>query len=372
MHTRQKKFGIIGGGQLARMLALKCHQIGYQAYILSGSATDPAAQVTKFWVEGDVHDIGTLKSFLENVDFATFESEFLDAEKLKLASQFSKKSLYPAPQIMGRLQNRNSQKMLLDEMGISVVPWIFVEHQHQAEEVLASLKTDMILKKCRFGYDGYGTFVIHSQSQLAAIFEKPFADAYIAEAKIKFRRELAFMMARDQFGNIVSLPLVESHQNDSKCLWIKGPVSHPGFNKLQGQFKKFLKKLNYVGIMGIELFDCGKELLVNELAPRVHNSGHYSLDAFTHDQFLLHIMAVAGLKFPKQNDSKSKAFAMYNLIGDTWNPNWSNQNLHYHWYGKEEARPGRKMGHITALASLPDSALNKILKCGHLKTAEKK
>ncbi len=362
MHMAPQKIGILGGGQLARMLAIKCQQLGMQAFVLSASSTDPAAQVTRFWFEGNADDLGTLKSFLEKVDVATFESEFLNADKLRLASQFSKKLLFPNPKTMGQLQNRKTQKILLDECKIKVAPWIFVEQVFQAKEVLASLNSKLVLKTCRYGYDGYGTFVIDRESQLETIFENPVPDGYIAEAKIDFKRELAFMMARDRSGNILSLPLVESLQQDSKCLWVKGPVQHKSFNKLKAQMKKLLKKIDYVGVIGIEIFDCGDDLLVNELAPRVHNSGHYSMDALIQDQFLLHILAVSGFKLPNKITQKSKAFAMYNLIGESWAPEWARHDLFFHWYGKSEARPGRKMGHLNSLSDTPELALKKILK----------
>ncbi len=357
-----QKFGIIGGGQLARMLVSKAQQIGMQAHVLSAQQDDPAAQVTRYWHQGDANDVATLKSFLEKVDVATFESEFLDVEKVKLASQFAKKDLYPSPQVMGLLQDRKTQKKLLDDSKIATAPWIFVEHKFQAKEVLRTLGQEMILKKCRFGYDGYGTFKVKSPSQLNEIFESPDSYGYIAEAKIKFKRELAFMMIRDRSGNTLSLPLVESFQENSKCLWVRGPIRHKRFRKLETQMKNLLKKINYVGAMGIELFDNDDELLVNELAPRVHNSAHYSMDALTHDQFLLHVMAVAGLRIPKSNTQQTKAFAMYNLIGKNLNQNLVQKDLFYHWYGKQEVRPGRKMGHVNALGSTPELTLQKIIK----------
>jgi 5-(carboxyamino)imidazole ribonucleotide synthase len=365
MNIEYPKVGILGGGQLARLLALKAHQLGMMPYIFSAHPDDPAALVTKNWIQGDAQEVAALKSFLEQVDVASFESEFLDAQKLLVASKLTHKSVFPACEIMDQLQDRNSQKTLLDQFKIAVVPWIFVNTCEQARQVFQSLsqsnKQAMILKKCRFGYDGYGTFQIQIETDLKAAFLKQDAFGFIAEAKIKFKRELAFMMVRDQFGNILSLPLVETRQENSCCVWVKGPVHHRGFKKLEKQFRKLLESLNYVGALGIELFDCGGNLLVNEIAPRVHNSAHYSLDALSHDQFSLHLMAVMGLKLPKKLGMRSKAFAMLNLLGVALMPKLASEDVFLHWYEKNEVRPGRKMGHLTALATHPDLALHKLL-----------
>ncbi len=245
MNIDYPKLGILGGGQLARMLALKAHQMGVLPLVMSSESTDPAAQVTRHWFHGNVNDAQSLKKFLEQVDVASFESEFLDPEKLQLATQFSKKSIFPATDIMAKLQDRKSQKSILEKYKIPVAPWIFVENSAQAEKILQSLDGQMILKKCRFGYDGYGTYSVKSPKDLALAFEKENPFGFIAEARIHFKRELAFMMVRDQFGTIISLPLVESYQENSCCLWVKGPLQHPEFKKIESKFRRLLSALNY-------------------------------------------------------------------------------------------------------------------------------
>lgn len=363
MNMNEVKLGILGGGQLARMLVLKAHQLGLKPHVFSALADDPAALVTQNWIQGDAKDVSALKAFLEQVDVASFESEFLDSDKLSVASKHSQTPVYPSSELMGQLQDRHSQKKILEKYKIAVAPWIFVNSQEQAQQVFDSLdQQSMILKKCRFGYDGNGTFQIQKASDLNSPFSNQNQFGFIAEAKIKFRKELAFMMVRDRFGKILSLPLAETHQQNSCCLWVKGPLQHPGFSKLEGRFRKLLQSLNYVGAIGIEIFDCGKELLVNEIAPRVHNSGHYSIEALSHDQFTLHVMAVMGLKLPSKVSLRTKGFAMLNLLGTPLIADLASEDVFLHWYDKKEIRAGRKMGHLTALASTPELALQKLLR----------
>ena len=166
------------------------------------------------------------------------------------------------------------------------------------------------------------------------------------------------MIARSRTGDIEIFPWVESHQENSRCLWVKGPVKINGQASIEKKLRALVEDLKYVGILGVEFFDTGKELIVNELAPRVHNSAHYSLDALDEDQFTTHIKCVLGMKLSSPK-LLAKGFAMYNLLGThERSPKWElPQDVNLHWYGKADNRPGRKMGHFTILSSTPDRAL---------------
>jgi 5-(carboxyamino)imidazole ribonucleotide synthase len=167
------------------------------------------------------------------------------------------------------------------------------------------------------------------------------------------------MVARNTRGQTIRLPFVESYQENARCLWVKGPVKESAKLTTVGRkLEKFLGTIAYSGMMGVELFDTGSELVINELAPRVHNSGHYSLDALSDDQFSLHIKAILGQDLGRPR-RLSPGFAMLNLLGETAEPaKWLLPSaIKLHWYGKEENRPGRKMGHINALAATPEKAL---------------
>lgn len=357
------KLGILGGGQLARMLALAAHPYGITPHIYSSLNSDPGAQVTQIFFQGDLNDTKSLENFLKSCDVVTFESEFLNAELLEKLSVKTKTAIYPAPRLMGLLQDRLSQKKLLAKYKIPSAPYAPIENWSDLEK-LKTFGSEVVLKQRRFGYDGYGTFFVNTKSgemEWLKIQEKT-KEGFIAEKKINFRRELALLLARDQFGNIIEFPLVESKQTKARCDWVMGPLKHLKINALIKRLKVFLKKENYIGLMAFELFDTGKELLVNEIAPRVHNSGHYSQEALTLNQFQAHVLAVCGYKLPVPK--VLSPFAMVNLLGlSNQIPNWPakiwNDKIHgqLHWYGKMENRPNRKMGHINLLSSSPQSAL---------------
>lgn len=365
--TPNIKLGILGGGQLARMLALASYPCNIQPQIYAKNQEEPAAQVTPQPFFGDPNDPKALKAFLRHCDVVTFESEFLDAKLLTALSQEIQTPIYPSPSLMGLLQDRLSQKQFLFKNKIPTAPYLEINSWTDFQQV-KSLSSEVVLKQRRFGYDGYGTFFVKASENESTFNEiqSKSSHGFIAEKKIPFKRELALLLARDQYGQIIDFPLVESKQTNARCDWVLGPIKHPKELALRKALKQFLKKIDYVGVMAFELFDTGKELLVNEIAPRVHNSGHYSIDALSLSQFQAHVLAVAGYKLspPKL----LSAFAMSNLLGQSsktphWNKDWFHKNPHsqLHWYGKQENRTNRKMGHINSLGATPKEALKKAL-----------
>lgn len=359
------KVGLLGSGQLARMLALRAHSLGIQAYVYGGNDTDPAAQVTSNYWSGPLDDKAAIKDFLRRVDVVTFESEFMDADLLAELSKQTKTKIFPEPTQMKQLQDRWMQKGLLQTHKIPTSPFVKVSDADELEGAFRRYsKRGMVLKKRKFGYDGYGTYIVKSEKDLKplqqVLLETP--QGFIAEEFVKFKRELAFSAVRNTQGEIVFLPLVESLQKDSRCFWVRGPVGHPRFDALKTKVKRFLNELNYVGIIAFELFDLNTELSVNEIAPRVHNSAHYSLDALDRDQFQLHLEAVLGRRLKTPHLLKP-GFAMVNLLGSgRTQPQWSDISAgKMHWYGKADNRKGRKMGHINCLAENPNKALKQAL-----------
>lgn len=358
------KLGILGGGQLARMLALAAYPYGFQVYIYAKDPKEPAAQVTPHVFVGEPHDRKALKNFLRQCDAVTFESEFLDATLLEGLCQETRVSVFPSPSLMGLLQDRLTQKQILFKHKIPTASYQEVSSESDFQK-LKTFSKDVVLKQRRFGYDGYGTFFVNTTKDLL-LWKKELqaksAHGFIAETRIKFKRELALLLARDRHGQIVHFPLVESKQTNARCDWVMGPIQHPREPQLRKSLQLFLKKINYVGVMAFELFDTGQELLVNEIAPRVHNSGHYSLDALTLSQFQAHVLAVADCKLP--SPQVLSAFAMANLLGQStlipqWDTDWfyKNPSSQLHWYGKADSRKDRKMGHINSLSSTPQKAL---------------
>lgn len=357
IHTR---LGILGGGQLARMLAEAAHPLGLNLSIFTSGKNDPAAQVCGSTFAGTLDNEDDLKAFSSELDVVTFESEFVDIEKLQ-RSLPPKTYVFPNLKAIATIQDRLTQKQLLDRFRIPTSPWTPVSSQADLQHVHEMFSRGFVLKKRRFGYDGYGTFVFKSGSAPTEILEKS-KEGFIAEGFVPFKRELALSFVRSRSGAFVSLPLVESVQVDSRCFSVVGPVKHPGVKKLERAFKKMMAELDYVGILAVELFDDGKNLLVNELAPRVHNSAHYSIDALTCSQFEYHLRAGLDLPLPKVELIRP-GFAMVNLLGEGQKTRLSFKPVgQLHWYGKSENRKGRKLGHINTTDRNPKAALKKALR----------
>lgn len=350
------KVGILGGGQLARMLALKAHELGIKPYVLSPSQEDPAAQVTSFWIKGDIQKTSDLTRFLKKTDIVTFENEFVPTSSLIQAMKKTKTSVLPHPRIIAQLQDRWFQKQLLKKYNIPTSPFFKVDNKKQALKAFETFKGQMVLKKRLFGYDGKGTFIVKNIKHI------PHENNLIAEKFVPFKRELALILAAGK-NQIISLPLVETFQKDFRCYWVKGPADHPQINLLTKKLKTFLKKIKYQGVIAFEIFDTNKQLLVNEIAPRVHNSGHYSLNALSKDQFSLHLEAILGnqLKAPKP---LCRGFAMLNLLGKKESSkNWKKiEGIFLHDYGKKLIKTGRKMGHLNSVADSSKKALENLFR----------
>lgn len=356
-----KPLGILGGGQLARMMALEAHRLGIPVAIYSGSKSDPAAQVVSDWHMGELDDLKAIRSFLAHCSVVTFESEFMNADALASLSKEVGTRVSPSPALMGAIQDRLTQKMLLDRHGLPTASFHNVKDAAAARVAFETLGGKVVFKKRRFGYDGYGTFVVRSEKELSAFLPMVSSDAhgFICEKFVPFKREVALIATRSANGTSIRFPFVETFQENSRCLWVKGPLTVSSrLQKIGRLVDRFLAEVDYVGTIGIELFETREGYLVNELAPRVHNSGHYTQDAMTLDQFSAHVQAVMGadLETPVP---RSGGFAMMNLLGASDRaPSWDvPSDVHFHWYGKMDNRKGRKMGHYNVLASTPARAL---------------
>ncbi len=391
-----KTLGILGGGQLARMLALKAQNLNLKVFILSLSKTDPAAQL-KFvnWVKGDPYKTNSLSKFIRSVDVLTFENEFIPAKQIQKVLNKKNPRVSPPLKSLELLQDRYTQKQLLKKYKLKTSPFLKISFSKKTtsksqtvskpqteKDLLATLKKlgAFVLKTRTGGYDGYGTFILKNKKDIKKI--RLNSAHFIAEQFINFKRELALLAVRNKKGTLVFSPLVESKQENSRCLWVKGPTTHKKLNALKRKIKTFLKALNYEGVLAFELFDTGSDLLINELAPRVHNSGHYSLDGLTEDQFTLHLKAIFNLPLKTPKPLK-KGFAMLNLLGEgtqtlahfklkkkiiklTRGMEYENKNFFLWWYGKTKNTKGRKMGHLNSMDSSPTKALSHLLKARKL------
>lgn len=361
-YTRNKRIGILGGGQLARFLSLKAQEMGLQVRLLCQSQEEPAALVTKDVVLGKLDDASVRENFLTDLDVITFESEFVDASQLS-ARQIP---VHPSIENMNAIRDRKTQKDLLKKFSIPTATEIPFETKGDLENQFSSEKKAFVLKKRLFGYDGYGTLIVKRKEDLGSIPEDLSPNDWIAEEFCPFKAELAFSIARNADGKFYVLPLVETKQTDSKCDWVMGPVSSKKADPLIKRFKALMKQTGYVGLLSVELFQTDKgELLVNELAPRVHNSAHYSIEALQVSQFEAHLRAILGWPLPAEPKLFDKGFAMANLIGTEKGKDGvqldSALDGQLHWYNKSEVKPGRKMGHLTVLDSTAERALKKAL-----------
>lgn len=354
---KNQNVGILGGGQLARMLALSAHPLGIPVSVLTAHANDPAALVVGSAQIGSLEDEKDLKKFLTANDAVTFESEFVNIDKVKRCIPKSL-HVWPALDAIEAIQDRLSQKQMLNLNKIPTSPWLPVKDKKDLKEAKEKFPNGFVLKQRRFGYDGYGTYVFkNGKGDETALLKSP--HGFIAEEFIDFKREMAISIVRSEKHGTVTLPLVESVQQNSRCYSVAGPAEHPGLKAFEKKAVALMEAIDYVGILAFELFDTKNGLIVNELAPRVHNSAHYSQNALTCSQFEYHLRA--GLNWPLPEVALvQRGFAMVNLLGEGGKIELSRKpEGHLHWYGKNENRSGRKLGHINTLAASPAAALKK-------------
>lgn len=359
--NKRQRIGILGGGQLARMMLLEANRMGMDCWVMSENPDDPAAQVTNKWTQGNIKKLPEVLKFAQKVDLLTFESEFVAPSILQKFID-KKISCFPKAKHMLAWQDRLSQKELLAKNKVPTSPFYQVDSHRDLLKLKDRVKLPLVIKARRDGYDGKGTFILKNwEDNKCKEFFKGIGSGAIAEHFIPFKRELAVSLVRNTKGEIVFFPLVESFQEDCRCLWVKGPVEHKKFKALKKRLKDLIDREKYVGFISFELFDDGKELMVNEVAPRVHNSAHYSQNALSVDQFSAHLKAIVGEGL-FEPEVLGGGFAMYNLIGSsTKQAVWNFKNdVFLHWYGKLENRPGRKMGHLNTNASSPNKALKKL------------
>ncbi|MCK6599529.1 MAG: ATP-grasp domain-containing protein [Bdellovibrionaceae bacterium] len=361
------KIGILGGGQLARMLCLKGHELGDEIHILSEKKDDPAAQVTQNWHQGSYHNKAQLRKFINQVDLITFESEFVDCHLLKKIA--SDKTFHPSLDNLLQFQDRWTQKNLFLKYKLPTASFRKIDSQEDLKSFAPLFNYKYVLKKRYGGYDGYGTFICRNRKEHTkwiAFFSKVNLPLnLIIEEFIPFEKELAVQFFRNERNEFTQLPLVESKQIDSKCDWIKGPIDHNAFPEILKKVKKLMQAENYVGTLAFEFFSSQGRLLINESAPRVHNSGHYSLNHPAGDQFSLHLKAITQRKLQLSATELLKySFVMTNLIGKSTRQIVFPDNLlgHLHWYGKTGNRKGRKMGHINWITSFSPENSDKLLK----------
>ncbi len=354
------KVGILGGGQLARMLALAGHPLGLEFVVLD-PALDACAGVVSEQVVGAYDDKEKLLEFSEKADVVTYEFENVPAESVKLL--IDKHPVYPSPEALAISRDRLKEKTMFRDLGISTPEFAPINSLEDLRGAVEQIGLPSVLKSRTLGYDGKGQKLLHSKDELESAWSALGGVPCILESFVSFTREISIIAARNRSGETVFYPVAENtHRSGILHLSVCRTVD-PMQKTAEEYIGRILEKLNYVGVLALELFDADGILKANEIAPRVHNTGHWTIEGAFTSQFENHIRAVMGLPL---GDTSARGFcAMVNFIGTIPDADTvlAIPHTHYHNYGKK-ARAGRKLGHATVLASeeqLMVESLNRVL-----------
>lgn len=341
-----ERVGVIGAGQLAQMLGEAAGPLDLKILALT---TDPnaCAKNTVELVMGDEHDPHAVKNLASQVDVITFEHEHIKGDVFKDLDF----PLHPNVAAVRIAQNRGLEKNFFQDLGIPTPKFEVVNSAFELEQAIKTIGFPCVLKTVEGGYDGKGQKVLKQKTDLHAVWQELGAQTLIIEAWVKFEREVSLVAARALDGEIVFYPLTENQHRDGILRVSKAPCQDVKLQQFAETYlTKILQKLNYVGVLAVEFFHCGDHLVANEMAPRVHNSGHWSIEGAATSQFSNHLRAVTGKSLGATNTTGFSA--MINIIGQ-----WPDKKqlekfswLHIHDYGKAP-RPGRKLGHLTIVAA---------------------
>lgn len=347
--------GIIGGGQLGRMMALAAKPMGYTVIVLDPTPQSPAGQVADDQIIASYDDVSALKNLASRSDVLTYEFENVDRNVLE---KYAAKILPQGVDLLRITSDRIAEKTFIrDEAGVPVAPFQIIDSAEQ----LKTGTTPSILKTVSGGYDGHGQWQLNTPFEASQLADNFPGGRLILETLVNFKQEVSIMVARSNDGQITTWPIAENvhHNHILKYTTVPAKISSTLSKKIIEIAHKIAEKINLRGILGIELFVNDEEVWVNELAPRPHNSGHFTIEAANVSQFEGHIRSVVGLPLPEITLTQSAT--MLNLLGDELtqakadfknHPEW-----HFHDYGKATIKSDRKMGHITVLGDKNGQAL---------------
>jgi 5-(carboxyamino)imidazole ribonucleotide synthase len=341
--------GILGGGQLGRMLSVAAARLGFKTCIYEPAGDCPASHVSNYHFKAAYEDESALLAFADAVDVITYEFENIPTAALDRLE--TRTPIRPGRRVLAVSQDRLTEKAFLSERGLGTAPFAAVDDPVDLEEAIAEIGTPAILKTRRFGYDGKGQTRIETPEDAEAALESLAGAPAILEGRVDFMREVSVIAARGLDGSVACFDPGENIHRDGilHATTVPAALSPAQRSDAVLAAANILNALHYVGVMGVELFVTPQDLLVNEIAPRVHNSGHWTQNGCLIDQFEQHIRAVAG--WPLGDGSRHANVMMENLIGaDVARvPDLAGTSTAIHLYGKTEARPGRKMGHINRI-----------------------
>jgi 5-(carboxyamino)imidazole ribonucleotide synthase len=350
--------GILGGGQLGRMLAMAAARLGLRCQVFSPDPDSPAFDVVLNATCAEYADVEALELFAGDVDVITYEFENVPAATAMVLA--ARRPVLPAQKILETTQDRLIEKDFVKKLGIGTADYADVSSIETLRAAIARIELPAVIKTRRFGYDGKGQAIIREGDDIVQVWQDLGTKSAILEAYISFDREISVIAARSADGTVECYDVTENEHRDHILKTSRAPADIPEelAAEARGIAEKIASALDYVGVLGVEMFVVqgtgGPQVLVNEIAPRVHNSGHWTLDGASISQFEQHIRAIAG--WPLGKPVRHGPVTMTNLIGDDINDyeRWLTvPGATVHLYGKGPARPGRKMGHVTQVGAVP-------------------
>ena len=358
--------GVLGSGQLGRMLAIAARRMGYRVHTFSPEQDTPTGQVADSEIVADYADIDALRAFARGVDVVTFEFENVPVEAVDIIEPIT--PVRPSGAALGVAQDRIREKTFLADHGFPTVPFAGAATLDELWQAVAQVGTPAVVKTTAFGYDGKGQHRAATPADTERIWDAIGHQAAVVERVVDLALEISVVAARGLDGAVATFEPFENRHRDHILDITTSPADVPAAVARQaaGITRGILEELQYVGVLCVEFFVTGGgDLLVNEIAPRPHNSGHLTIDAAETSQFEQQVRAVCGL--PLGLPALRRPAAMANLMGDLWvdgTPNWAaacrEPGVALHLYGKDEARPGRKMGHLTATGATVEEALGRV------------
>jgi 5-(carboxyamino)imidazole ribonucleotide synthase len=352
--------GVLGGGQLGRMFCVAARTLGYRVVVLDPDPESPAGRIADEHIKADYLDQAALDLLASRCAAVTTEFENVPAGSLRYLA--NKTRVSPSAEALEIAQNRHREKQFALQAGLQPAPYYFIQAEADIDPAIAAIGVPAILKSATLGYDGKGQAVIHNAAELVSAYAAMGKVACVLEKKIDLALEISVIVARNSRAEAVSYPIAENqHRNGILHLSAVPARIEPALaEQARQQALALAESLDYVGILAVEFFiSADGELLFNEMAPRPHNSGHYTKDACVTSQFEQQARMMCALK---PGDTRlTSAVVMVNMLGDLWEPDWAallaHPEIKLHLYGKKEARPGRKMGHFNVLASDLEQAL---------------
>ncbi|MDF0728790.1 5-(carboxyamino)imidazole ribonucleotide synthase [Cytobacillus sp. S13-E01] len=358
-----KTIGIIGGGQLGRMMALSAREMGYSIAVLDPTPNSPCGQIADVEITAEFNNLDAIKQLAEASDVVTYEFENIDYEALMWLEQHA--NLPQGSKLLAITQDRSTEKDSISKLGLTVAPYVVVENEQELLEAVEKLQTPCVLKTCRGGYDGKGQYVIRKKDDIAEAAVLLTNGTCVVESWVSYAKEISVIVSRNVSGDVKTFPVAENLHVDNILhqTIVPARISNEVAFKAEHMAIQMANEFKMVGTLAVEMFVTEDDMIyINELAPRPHNSGHYTIDACETSQFEQHVRAVCN--WPLGETTLLKHVVMVNILGEHVEPILKKvdefETCKLHLYGKKEAKHKRKMGHLTVLGKDIDDILKQI------------